>query len=163
MNEDEKIIEENLKARLSHITPSRVSFEQVMVKVTSINDNRSIILKGDTPSLYQSIYTIFVKKITLIGLPIVALALFLVYINFSINPKMEEVTLPIAQENNGLAVLPSDSQVDPNSVDGIIDAIISESDSDIVVAMNDTEDDSIVSEELANYNEITIYDYENSI
>jgi hypothetical protein len=175
MNDEEKKIEDNLKARFSHINPSRESFEQVISQVTNEKDNRSIIVEGILPSPYQSIYTIFVKKITLIGLPIVALALVLVYINFGVNPKIEETLLPLAQNeiveevqvtppvpaDNNIIVEPQGiAQADATSVDSLIATIISDSDSDIAVAINDTEDESIINAELANYNTITTTNYE---
>lgn len=176
MDTEEKNIEENLKARFSHIAPSRVSFNKAVEQVTKENDNRSIIVRGEMPSPYQSIYTNFVKKITYIGLPIIALAALIIFINTGVKTTVKEA--PLAIQQNGMqadektAVAPTQDNVvapvnnlaiDTTSVDTIISKLISDSDADILLAMNDKDEDSIVNAELDNYNSIKSTTYENAL
>lgn len=172
MNTEEKNIEEKLKARFSHIVPNKKMFDETMEQVTKEGLDRSIILKGSLPSPYQSTYTIFVKKITYIGLPIIALVALLIYINVGVTTVNEQplaiqptdlqnVEMPVDVQGSDVVVSPTkDFAIDTTSIDTITASISLDSDADIQLAINDKEEDSIVNAELDNYNSVKLNTYE---
>lgn len=176
MDNEENKIEESLQKRFSHIAPPRELFNKTMEQVTKEGLNRSIILKGDQPSPYQSTYSIFVKKITFIGIPIVALAAYLIIINTGVlTPKNTPTDSPLAVEsgevvNNGSQIVSPPIQItentnpslaiDTTSVDTIVDSLIMSADADIALAINDTEEDSAINAELDYYNSVKSNTYE---
>ena len=72
-------IEQKIKERLMHVAPSRELFDKTMNQVTKNNLNRNTILEGEAPSPYQSQFSNIMKKITFIGVPAIAFAVFAIF------------------------------------------------------------------------------------
>lgn len=172
MNEELKN-EKKLKDLIFKIEPNKDSFNELMKSVTSDDLSRNRIMRDEIPSPYKSNYQFFVKKFAYIGVPVFMLAAYLIFVNTNSNDgrnAIQGINPPIVQSDNSnsdVKVADSNSvsaEVSKDaSVDSIISGIISDSEADTSLAMNDNGDDLLIQNELNNYNSINLNNYDEII
>lgn len=162
MNKENKKIENFLKQRVEGVKPSAVFFDYVVKDVTSIKDNRNSIQKEH----YNFINIFSMKKFLMVGLPVIAIVL--VAIVTLDEPKEQKMALN--SENADIYKETSNSlKTNPNtvdssdSVDKIIDEIFADFGTEVVLASNESEEETEMYGQLDAFNNLATTQYENNI
>ena len=173
MKTPEEKIEQFLKNRMSSVHPSRTLFEETLNHVTNTSVHRITTEKAGIPSPYQLTNNFIMKKIALIGVPIIVLALVAIVaikkpstdtkVAYQ-EPTSSEVTNQDTSSTGILNEVTSQSNVSPDaSVDSIIASFNAEADADATLASFESQDDTDLLTQLQDYNNIKTTDYENNL
>jgi len=170
---DTNEIEKKLKEKFSHISPSRMLFENTLNKyVTNIKEDRFISMKGSKFINYKLIIHNIVNKKVLIGLPVIVFAVVtIVFITKSQNGIDQVVNnnLPpnnqienVSNNTNDL-IVNKNIKEDLSSIDSILASFDNDVTSDSIIANNEYDNIKDIMAELENYNNIKKSNYEETI
>jgi len=173
MKNHEEKIEQFLKNRMSSVHPSRTLFEETLNHVTNTSVHRITTEKAGIPSPYQLINNFIMKKIALIGFPVIVLAIVAIVTIKKpiIDTKVvyeESTSSQITNQgvaNTGvLTEITSQGNVSSDtSIDSIIASFNADAEADATLASSETQDDADLLTQLQDYNNIKTTDYENNL
>ena len=139
--------EQNIKARMKRVIPSRTIFNATMERVTNEQSKRSSIMKA-VPSPYQSLFITMRTKA--IGLSLVVVAIIALVIVKTGNSGVLPTTIP------GQAVettpISSDAVTPSGSADEIIASLIDDATAEGAVGASEEQDGSALTQDLEDYN-----------
>lgn len=181
---NEKQTEDALKSQFTDLVPSREFFERTMERVTKEQSKRSILEMGpqdSVPSFYQIVNSFIMKKVLIVGVPLVAIVLVAV-VTLSTSKQNIQVaqtdintpganTLANGDVADAVMVEPSDStegsrstEASPAaaanvSVDSVVSSILADLDVETALAADEAADADVIIDELDSYSNIKSVEY----